>query len=66
MSSYVVIVTGFAVIFLTMLATDLAGRRPDSRLAPLGLALTAAMRTLLGRLAVFGWWLWIGWHFLAR
>ncbi|HEX7744417.1 MAG TPA: DUF6186 family protein [Micromonosporaceae bacterium] len=49
-----------------MLATDLAGRRPGSRIAPLGAALTAAMRTSAGRVVVLGWWLWIGWHFLAR
>lgn len=66
MSGYAVLFGGFAAIFLAMLATDLAARRPGSRIAPLGTALTAAMRTPLGRVAVLGWWLWIGWHFLAR
>jgi hypothetical protein len=65
-SPYAIIVSGFTAIFLAMLVTDLAGRRPDSRIAPLGSALTAAMRTTLGRLIVLGWWLWIGWHLLAR
>jgi hypothetical protein len=45
---------------------ELAARRPDSRIAPLGTALTAAMRTLPGRLLVLGWWLWSGWRYLAR
>jgi hypothetical protein len=66
MSAYAVLVAGFAAIFLAMFATDLAGRRPGSRIAPIGTALTAAMRTFVGRLIVLGWWLWIGFHFLAR
>jgi Family of unknown function (DUF6186) len=66
MSAYAVIVAGFAAIFLAMVITDLAGRRPGSRIHPLGTALIAAMRTPVGRLIVLGWWLWIGWHFLAR
>lgn len=66
MSAYAVLVIGFAAIFLAMLGTDLAARRPGSRIAPLGAALTAAMRTPAGRMIVLGWWLWIGWHFLAR
>jgi len=66
MSAYAVLVAGFTAIFLAMLATDLAARRPRSRIAPLGTALTAAMRTPAGRVVVLGWWLWIGWHFLAR
>ena len=66
MTTYAVLVVGFTAIFLAMLATDVGARRPGSRIAPLGTALTAAMRTPAGRLVVLGWWLWIGWHFLAR
>jgi Family of unknown function (DUF6186) len=66
MSAYAVLVAGFTAIFLAMLATDLAARRPGSRIAPLGAGLTAAMRTPAGRVVVLGWWLWIGWHLLAR
>jgi hypothetical protein len=65
-SAYAVLVAGFAAIFLAMIVTDLAGRRPDGRVAPLGTALIAVMRTPVGRLVVLGWWLWIGWHFLSR
>jgi Family of unknown function (DUF6186) len=60
------IVGGFAAIFLSLVAIDLAGRRSDTRIAPLATTLIAAMRTRVGRLIVFGWWLWIGFHFLAR
>jgi hypothetical protein len=66
MSPHTVIVGGFAVILLLMLAIDLTARRSHRTLAPLATALTAAMRTPTGRLVVLGWWVWLGWHFLAR
>jgi hypothetical protein len=61
-----VLAAGFAAIFAVMVLVDLAGRRPGRAAAPLGTALTAAMRTGTGRLLVLGVWLWMGWHFLAR
>jgi hypothetical protein len=66
MSAYAFIVAGFAIILFLMLAVDLTARRSQRTLAPLGMALTAAMRTPAGRLIVLGWWVWLGWHFLAR
>lgn len=60
------LIAGFVVIFGAMLLVDLAGRRPNAAVAPLGNALIAAMRSGTGRLIVLGTWLWIGWHFLAR
>jgi hypothetical protein len=47
-------------------AIELAARRQDSGVRPLSAALTAAMRSRGGRFVVFGAWLWLGWHFLAR
>ncbi|HEY5184077.1 MAG TPA: DUF6186 family protein [Actinomycetes bacterium] len=32
----------------------------------LGEPLTAAMTSTSGKVLVFGWWWWLGWHFLAR
>lgn len=32
----------------------------------LGEALTAALASTSGKGLVFGWWWWLGWHFLAR
>jgi hypothetical protein len=61
-----VLVVGFAVIIGAMVLVDLAGRRPNSTVAPLGSALIAAMRGGTGRLIVLGAWVWMGWHFLAR
>jgi hypothetical protein len=69
-------IVGFAVTIVAMLAVDVAGRsrgrgdaalgRPGRAVAPLGTALTAALRTGTGRVLVLGVWLWMGWHFLAR
>lgn len=66
MTARAVLVAGFVIIFAVMFLVDLAGRRPNSVVAPLGNALIAAMRTGTGRLIVLGTWLWMGWHFLAR
>ncbi len=56
---------GFAVLAIAALALELAARHhPDGATA--AQALTAAMRTTRGRLAVLAGWLWLGVHFLAR
>ena len=59
-------IAGFAAIIAIMVAVDLLARRRRRETAPLGTALTAAMRTGAGRVVVLGVWLWMGWHFLAR
>jgi hypothetical protein len=44
-------------------------RRDQARVdrpAGLGEALASAMTTRAGKALVFGWWWWLGWHFLAR
>ncbi|RZU73747.1 hypothetical protein EV384_2167 [Micromonospora kangleipakensis] len=67
MTTRAVITAGFAAIILTMVVVDAAGRRGVGRArAPLGDALTAALRTTAGRAVVLAVWLWLGWHFLAR
>ncbi|MEV4627912.1 DUF6186 family protein [Micromonospora sp. NPDC049523] len=66
MTARAVLVVGFALIIGAMVLVDLAGRRPNSTVAPLGSALIAAMRSGTGRVIVLGAWLWMGWHFLAR
>lgn len=57
-------VMGFAVVLLTGLALEVAGRGSSSPTA--GQVLAAAMRTTPGRAAVLATWLWLGVHFLAR
>ena len=66
MTPRLVIALGFAAVFAAMLAVDLVARHRRPGPEPLATGLTAAMRRPLGRLIVLGWWLWIGYHFLAR
>jgi hypothetical protein len=60
------IVAAFAAILVSAIAVDVRARRPGAVVRPLGATLTAALRTRSGRVVVFGAWLWLGWHFLAR
>jgi len=66
MTPYQIIVVGFLAVIGGMAAVDLAGRRRGRDPAPLGTALTAALRTPVWRAVVLGSWVWIGYHFLAR
>ena len=60
------IALGFAAILGLVIATDLFARRPGSGVRPLSAALTAALRSRGGRVAILAAWLWLGWHLLAR
>ncbi|MEV4622692.1 DUF6186 family protein [Asanoa sp. NPDC049573] len=66
MSPRSILILGFGLIFGAMAVVDLVSRRRGRGPQPLATALTAAMRTGLGRVLVLGWWCWIGYHFLAR
>jgi hypothetical protein len=60
------IIATFAAILLLAVAIDLFARRKGSGVQPLSATLAAALRSRGGRVVVFGAWLWLGWHFLAR
>ncbi len=60
------IIAGFAAILLLTVAIDRYARRAGSDVQPLATTVTAALRSRGGRIVVFGAWLWLGWHFLAR
>ncbi len=61
------IIAVFAGFLLVAIAVDLvARRRPGSGVRPLSVTLAAVLRSPGGRVVVFGFWLWVGWHFLAR
>ena len=60
------IIAVFAAFLLVAIAVDLVARRPGSGVRPLSVTLAAALRSPGGRVVVFGFWLWVGWHFLAR
>jgi hypothetical protein len=66
MTPRALIIAGFTAILLLVVAVDVYARRPGSDVRPLFAVLTAALRSRGGRVVVFGAWLWLGWHFLAR
>jgi hypothetical protein len=64
-------ICGFAVALLGFVAFEWLARREDSRLPTLGDVLGFVLRYRagglpVGRIAVYGFWWWLGWHFFAR
>ena len=66
MMSRLVVAAGFVAVLAATIIVDTRARRPGSGVRPFGATLAAALRTRTGRVLVFGTWLWLGWHFLAR
>jgi hypothetical protein len=66
MTPRAIIIAGFAAILALAIAVDLYARRAGSGVRPFSATLAAALRSPGGRIVVFGAWLWLGWHFLAR
>ena len=66
MTTRVITIIGFACVIIALLALDLVGRRPGSRVPTLGEWLGYLMRARAGRAAILLGWLWIGWHYFAR
>jgi hypothetical protein len=60
------VAAGFVVLLAATLIVDARARRPASAVRPFGATVAAALRIRTGRVVVFGIWLWLGWHFLAR
>jgi len=61
----------FAGVLALVVTLEAAARRPGSRVPTLGAVCGSVMRSRVGRLpvgriAVLGFWWWVGWHFLAR
>ncbi|MFC4694420.1 DUF6186 family protein [Geodermatophilus arenarius] len=65
MTGTTVSVTAVVLLLAAGLSLEVSARRRGSP-APLAQALSAAMRTTPGRLAVLLAWAWLGVHFLAR
>jgi Family of unknown function (DUF6186) len=64
-------IAGFFLVLVVGLAVEWAARRPHSRIPTLADVCGFVMRYRIGRLpvgriAMFGFWWWLGWHFLAR
>jgi hypothetical protein len=69
--SRVVVIGLFLVAGVGFVVVEALSRRPDSTVPSFG-DLTAAVlsfevgRVPVGRIAVYGFWWWVGWHFFAR
>jgi hypothetical protein len=64
-------IAAFLVGILLLLLVEWAARRPGSRIPTLGDLVAFVMgyragRVPVGRIAVYGFWWWVGWHFFAR
>lgn len=64
-------IAAFVVGILLLAAVEWAARRPGSRIPRLGdmagfVMSYQAGRIPVGRIAVYGFWWWVGWHFFAR
>lgn len=62
---------GFLAALLLFAAVEWAARREDSRIPSLADVCAFVMRydvgpVPVGRIGLFGFWWWLGWHFLAR
>ncbi|MFY1701002.1 MULTISPECIES: DUF6186 family protein [Micromonospora] len=62
---------GFLLSLVLFVAVEWAARRPGSRIPCLSDVCGYLMRyevgpVPVGRIGLFGFWWWIGWHFLAR
>jgi Family of unknown function (DUF6186) len=61
----------FVMVFVAALGVEWMARRPASKIPTFADVCGFVMRYRVGRLpvgriAIFGFWWWLGWHFLAR
>jgi hypothetical protein len=64
-------IAGFTLAFAIFAFVEVMARRPKSRIPTLGDLSGFVMRYQVGglpvgRIGLFGFWWWIGWHFFAR
>jgi hypothetical protein len=67
----VLTIVGFGLMVMIVLGVEWAARRPATKIPTLADLCGFVMRYRVGRLpvgriAMFGFWWWLGWHFLAR
>lgn len=70
-SSRLIAILAFTVGLVMLAAVEVIARRPESRVPSLAQMCGFVMRYRVGimpvgRIAVFGFWWWLGWHFFAR
>jgi hypothetical protein len=66
MTPYLVILVGFVSLFAAMFAVERAARAGREPFRPAARVVEAALTSRIGRWLVWGIWLWVGFHFLAR
>ncbi|MCW2642339.1 MAG: hypothetical protein JWP76_4645 [Dactylosporangium sp.] len=64
-------IAAFVAVLVVALGVERAARRPDSKIPTLAALCGFVMRYRVGRLpvgriAMFSFWWWLGWHLLAR
>jgi hypothetical protein len=69
--SHTLTIAAFVLAGLALGGLELWSRRPESRVPSLGAMAAFVMgyragRVPIGRIAMYGFWWWIGWHFFAR
>jgi hypothetical protein len=64
--AYFVILLGFFGLLSAMLAVEVLGRAGREPFRPVAHVLEVALASRTGWWVVWGSWLWIGFHFLAR
>ena len=69
--SRIVTIGAFVVAFALVGLVEALARRDNTRVPTLGAVCGFVMayrvgRLPVGRIAVFGFWWWVGWHFFAR
>jgi hypothetical protein len=69
--SRILAIAGFTVAAVLFIVVEFLARRPKSNIPTMGAFTSFVMRYQVGalgvgRIAVVGFWWWIGWHFFAR
>jgi hypothetical protein len=64
-------ITAFGLAFALLAVVEMVARREQSRVPTIGDVCAVVMRYRVGplpvgRIAMFGFWWWLGWHFFAR
>jgi hypothetical protein len=60
------VIAGYAVLALSAVLLQLAGRAGRLGLVPLAAVVDAVRASRTGRLVLAAGWAWLGWHLLAR
>jgi len=71
MTSRMLVISAFLLAFAAFVVVEWLSRRDDSKVPSISDVTAFVMqyevgRLPVGRVAVYGFWWWVGWHFFAR